>query len=143
MRSTSARKRGLSSLSRSRWESGWPARTLLAFEGIAESNPSVSLLSTSQLTLIMLCSPDTRASSISCSIKSKHINSVSHLSCFFLLQTTNRLRNRLSGPASIINLYGSSDGGILGFELPLTIAIRHQARDNASLKDRIELKQAG
>jgi phenylacetate-CoA ligase len=133
--------------------------TLLAFERIAESNTSVSLLS-----------PGIEVDDI-CSILAEiapHFDNVVvagypafldllfsqierqqlPLPCnLFLLtsgdKSTEEWRDRmvtqlrLAGPDSIINVYGCSDAGILGFESPLTIAIRRQARNNASLKGKL------
>ena len=130
--------------------------TLIAFEKIAESNPSLSVFS-----------PGIESNDI-CSIFSEvapHFDNVvligysGFLDIFFeqfeargirlppklfLItsgdKSTEEWRDRtvtrlkLSGPTSIINLYGSSDGGILGFESPLTIAIRRHARENAALR---------
>lgn len=44
---------------------------------------------------------------------------------------------RLAGPASIVNIYGSSDGGLLAIETPLTIEIRRQAASDLELRTSI------
>jgi phenylacetate-CoA ligase len=130
--------------------------TLMAFEKIAEYNPSISLMS-----------PGIEINDI-CSILSEvapHFENVvlvgypGFLDLLFDQIESRRIRIppklflftsgdksteewrdrivaqlRLSGPDSVINIYGSSDGGILGFESPLTIAIRRQSRDDTALR---------